>query len=105
MESLSHSQLTQKQRQFLRKQAHDLKPLVQIGKNGVSEQTVYTVDQALAAHELIKVKFNDFQDQKHELSEDLAQRTESALVAVIGNIAVLYRENPDPQERKLLLPL
>lgn len=97
--------LSQKQRQYLRKTAHDLKPVVQIGKNGVSEQTITSVDQVLATQELIKVKFNDFQDEKQELSEELAGRTGAALVAVIGNTAILYRESPDPERRNVILPV
>ncbi|KAB8145865.1 ribosome assembly RNA-binding protein YhbY [Chloroflexia bacterium SDU3-3] len=98
-------QLTQKQRQYLRKTAHNLKPIVQIGKNGITDQTIAAIDQVLITHELIKVKFNDVQDEKQELSESLADRTGSALVYVIGNTVILYRESPDPDLRSIILPI
>ncbi|MBC8161487.1 MAG: ribosome assembly RNA-binding protein YhbY [Roseiflexaceae bacterium] len=96
--------LTQKQRQYLRKLAHDLKPVVQIGKNGLSEQTVVSADQVLHTQELIKVKFHDFQDQKQEISEQLATRTKAVLVSIIGNTAILYRQSSDSERRTIEVP-
>jgi RNA-binding protein len=96
--------LSTSQRQFLRKIAHDLKPVVQIGKNGLSDKLFASVDEALDAHELIKVKFVDFQDRRRELAEELADRTGGALVALIGNIAIMYRQQPDREQRKIHLP-
>jgi RNA-binding protein len=97
-------ELTNTQKQFLRRSAHDLKPVVQVGKNGLAEQLYTALEQELAAHELIKVKFMDFRDEKRELSEALAERTGSLLIGVIGNIAILYRQQPDPDKRKIRLP-
>ncbi len=96
--------LTKTQREYLRKQAHDLKPIVQIGKNGLSDNLISSVDQALDAHELIKVKYQDFKDEKRELTDELAGATGAALIAIIGNVAILYREQPDPELRKVVLP-
>src|ERR1700752_3998283 len=56
--------LTNTQKQYLRRMAHELRPVVQIGKNGLTDQVHTTVDQELNAHELIKVKFVDFKDEK-----------------------------------------
>ena len=97
-------QITQKQRQFLRKSAHDLKPVVQIGKQGVGDATIMSVDQVLVTHELIKIKFNDFQAEKQQLAEEIAERTYSTLVSIIGNTAILYRQSPNPELRKVVLP-
>ncbi len=96
--------ITKIQRQFLRKQAHHLRPLVQVGKNGLSDELLSTVERELASHELIKVKFLDFQDQKHELAEEITSRTGGALIGLIGNVAILYREQPDPEKRQIRLP-
>ena len=49
-------ELTGKQRRFLRSQAHSLKPVVQVGRNGVSEALQGEVERALHDHELIKIK-------------------------------------------------
>jgi RNA-binding protein len=97
-------ELSNGQRQYLRRLAHDLRPLVQIGKQGLTEQALATIDRTLDAHELIKVKFLDFQDEKHELSETIATQLHTILIGVVGNIAILYREQPDPDKRKITIP-
>ncbi|HEX5692291.1 MAG TPA: ribosome assembly RNA-binding protein YhbY [Roseiflexaceae bacterium] len=96
--------LNQNQRAWLRSKAHHLQPVVQVGKNGLTEQVQYMVEQALDAHELIKIKFMDFRDQKRELSEQMADAAGGELITIIGNIAVVYRENANPDKRKLVLP-
>ena len=97
-------QLTNTQREYLRRLAHSLKPVVQIGKQGLTPPVHVAVDQALSARELIKIKFQDFRDQKQALAEKLASIAGGVLIGVIGNIAILYREQPDPAERKINLP-
>ena len=71
-----------------------LKPVVSVGKGGLSEALVASVEQALADHELIKVRFEMFKDQKKQLAPELAARTGSHLVQRVGNVAVLYRRRP-----------
>ena len=96
--------LTNTQRDYLRKQAHHLKPVVHVGKNGVSSAVIETVSRALDAHELIKVKLLDAQDEPKQLAEQGAAESHSALVHLIGNVATLYREQPDPEARTITLP-
>ncbi|MEN6373795.1 MAG: ribosome assembly RNA-binding protein YhbY [Smithella sp.] len=85
----------------LRSQAHHLKPVVMVGRNGVSEQLIASVDAALKDHELIKVKFLDFKEEKKEISEEIAAVTKSEVVGIIGNIAIFYRQHPQPEMRKI----
>ncbi len=85
----------------LRSQAHHLKPVVMVGRNGVSEQLIASVDAALKDHELIKVKFLDFKEEKKEISEEIANVTKSEVVGIIGNIAIFYRQHPQPEMRKI----
>lgn len=92
------------QRRYLRQQAHHLKPTVQIGKNGVTSMLIEAVDESLERHELIKVKFNEGQDDKRALAEQIAGETSSDLVQLIGNIFVLFRYQHDPSRRKVDLP-
>jgi RNA-binding protein len=98
------TQLTAAQRNYLRRLAHDLKPLVQIGKHGLTEQALSTVDRTLEAHELIKIKFLGGHEQKQELAHQIADQLNAALISVIGNIVTVYREQPDPDKRKVTLP-
>ena len=97
-------ELTKTQRQFLRKAAHDLKPVVHIGKNGLSENLFGSAEIALDAHELIKVKFQDLKDEKREVAQELADQTRAQLIYIIGNTAILYRQQADAEKRRINLP-
>ncbi len=92
------------QKKYLRAQAHHLKPLVIIGAKGVTGSLIVSVDSALQDHELIKVKFGEFKEAKKEISEEIAKASKSEIVGLIGNIAILYRQHPDPEKRKIKLP-
>ena len=96
--------LTTKQNAFLRSEAHHLNPVVMIGGAGLNEAIINKVDRELDAHELIKVKFLEYKEEKRELSSQMAEQTNAVLVTIIGNIAVLYRQQPDPERRKIHLP-
>jgi len=98
------TQLSQAQRQFLRRIAHDLKPIVHIGKNGLTDSLFSSTETALDAHELIKVKFNDLKDQKREIAQELAEQMRAELIYLIGNTAILYRQQADAEKRKIRLP-
>jgi RNA-binding protein len=97
------NELTGAQRRKLKSLAHELRPVVQIGKQGMSDQIIAATADALAAHELIKVKFLDYFDEQRALAEQLAHATASQLVFLIGHVAILYRRNPDPEQRKVHL--
>ena len=88
-------------RKYLRSQAHHLKPLVIIGRNGINQQVIGSVDLALKDHELIKVKFGEFKEAKKEMSGEIANATKSEVVGIIGNIAILYRQHPQTEKRKI----
>lgn len=92
-------ELTSKQRKVLEKAAHGLEPLVIVGQNGVTPSLTQMVDGQLKAHELIKVKFNEFKEERLSLAGQLAQDCRAVLVRVIGNIAILYRESDEPEKR------
>ncbi len=91
-------------KKYLRAQAHHLKPLVIIGAKGVTESLIASVDLALKDHELIKVKFGEFKEAKKEISQEIANATKSELVGLIGNIAIFYRQHPEPEKRKIRFP-
>jgi RNA-binding protein len=78
-----------------------LDPLVHVGKGGLTEALVASVDSALADHELIKVKFDARKEEKKTLAPELAARTGSHVVQRVGNVVVLYRAHPDPERRKI----
>jgi RNA-binding protein len=90
-------------RKYLRSLAHHLKPIVMIGRNGVNEQLIASVNIALNDHELIKVKFIEFKEAKKEIAAEIAAAVDSELVGIIGNIAIFYRQHPQPALRKIKL--
>ena len=59
------------------------------------------VAMELDAHELIKIKFNEFKDEKRELAEAVSKNSGASLVRIIGNVAVLYKPQPDTEKRKI----
>lgn len=71
--------------------AQRLEPMLKIGKAGLSEGFVQTVSQALDQHELVKIKFVEFKEQKKDLAPVLADKTASHLVMQVGNVIVLHR--------------
>ncbi len=91
-------------RTYLRGLAHHLKPVIFVGQNGITESFIQGVDQALEAHELIKVKFNSFKEQKRILAKEIETKSRSEMVGLIGNIAIFYRQHPDARKRKIQLP-
>ena len=98
------STLNSSQRKELRSLAHHLDPIVLIGAKGVTATVITSVDQALEAHELIKIKFNDFKDAKKELTEEIAESTSCEIAGIIGHVATLYRQHRDPKKRGIELP-
>ncbi|MDQ3364456.1 MAG: ribosome assembly RNA-binding protein YhbY [Myxococcota bacterium] len=95
--------LTGKQRRHLRALAHDLRPLVQIGKDGIDDGLVAAIDRALTDHELIKIKVGDAAGvDRHDAAADLATRTHSEIAQVLGHTVLLYR--PHPEEPTIVLP-
>jgi RNA-binding protein len=97
-------ELTSKQRAHLRALAHHLKPVVQIGKEGVTDASVRSAQEAFNTRELVKVKVQEAAPTPaREAAQELASRVDQAtLVAAIGRTAILYR--PDPEKPEIELP-
>ena len=95
--------LNVKQKRKLKSLAHHLKPVVYIGRNGITDTVIEAVDKALSAHELIKVKFIDFKDEKKNIIQNIAEKTDSAFISIIGNVAILFRQNGDIKKRRIVL--
>ena len=88
-------ELTSKRRAELKAQAHNLDPVAQIGKFGVTPEALKHIDKALADHKLVKVKFIGFRETRRKFSEEIAGATSSILIDIIGNVAILYREKQE----------
>ena len=96
--------MTSKQRAYLKGLAMKIDPILQRGKSGVTPEMTASVEEALAARELIKI--NVLQNclfDIHEMADMLAERTNSSVVQVIGRKIVLYRQGKD-DKKKIELP-
>ena len=91
--------MTSKQRAYLRKMSHELDPIFQIGKGGVTPELTKSVGEALEKRELVKLTIlkNCIEDVR-EVAETIAGRTSSEVVMVMGRRFVLYKlSTNDPQ--------
>lgn len=96
-------ELSEKQRRHLRGLAHPLSPVIRLGKEGLTDAVAKETTRALFDHELIKIKApGGDREARDALFVALAERTGSALVHRIGNVAVLYRPRPDL--KRILIP-
>jgi RNA-binding protein len=96
------SELTSKQRQYLRGLAHPLAPVVRVGKAGMTESVIAETKKALASHELIKVRVDvDESAERKAAAAKLAEATDSHLAGTVGKIAILYRERDEDPEIEL----
>src|SRR2546421_9466172 len=95
--------LSSRQTSQLRSLAQRLEPVLHLGKAGMTDGFLASVEQALDNHELIKIKFAAFKDTRKELSAEIAARTNSELVQIVGHVAVFYRAQPDPAKRRVKL--
>ena len=93
-------EINAKQRKFLEKNAQGLNALVQVGGAGVTENQIAQISRLLEEHELIKVKFNEFKDEKRELSNEITEKTDATFVRLIGNVLILYRPAKEANDRK-----
>lgn len=97
-------ELTPRQRAHLKSLAHHLKPVVFVGKEGITDQTVRSLEEAFNTRELLKVKILEAAPlAAREGAHALAERIEGAVaVQSIGRVGVLYR--PDPENPEIELP-
>ncbi|HEN9171781.1 TPA: ribosome assembly RNA-binding protein YhbY [Streptococcus agalactiae] len=94
--------LTSKQRAFLKSEAHSMKPIIQIGKNGLNDQIKTSVRNALDARELIKVTLLQNTDEEiHDVAEVLEDEIGCDTVLKIGRILILYKESARKENRKI----
>jgi RNA-binding protein len=96
--------LSSSERKYLRSQAHHLEPVVLIGKNGIKDGTIESINKVLQTRELIKIKFREFKDEKVALSKSLAELTHSEVVGIIGHTLILFRQNPDSEKQQIHFP-
>lgn len=75
----------------LKARAQHLEPIVKLGLAGVTDSFLRSLETALSQHQLVKMKFTAFKEEKHDLAPQIAEKTGSELIMQVGNVAVFYR--------------
>lgn len=85
-----------KKREFLRKRAHKLEPIVRIGKDGISENLIKSIFEAIESRELIKVKIlQNCEVEKSEIYSQLLEIKDFEVVGIIGRVIIIFKKNKD----------
>ena len=85
-----------KLRKALRAAGHHLSPVVQVGKEGVSEPVMAQLDAQLAAHELVKVRIgSESPEDRFEAAERLGAAAGAQVAQILGRTVLVYRRHPE----------
>ena len=94
--------MTGKQKRYLRSEAHHLKPIFQIGKDGLSEVWLDEVLKALDKRELLKV--NILQNslvEVEDVKEFIENNSDAQVIQTIGNVLVLFKKSDKAENQKI----
>ena len=94
--------ISSKQKQELKGLAHLIKPILIIGKDGLTDGVINSIKTGLDKKELIKIKFNSCKDEKLHIIENIKNLCKCNIISIIGNVAILYKQNLDIDKRKIL---
>lgn len=85
------------ERRALRARSHPLKPSVLLGQHGLTPAVIIAIDEALATHELIKIRLRGVErESREQVSNEIATQMNADVVNIIGQILILFRANPEP---------
>ena len=95
--------LTAQNRALLKSIATNLKDLVFIGKEGLTDNVIKQINDNLFAHELIKIKVQkSIVDEISELAKDIEQHCDAEIVCIIGSKILVYKYSTKPKIKHLL---
>lgn len=96
--------LNAKQKKRLRAIGHELKPVVTVAGNGLSDSVLGELNRALDDHELIKVRIIGDRQERSQVADGLAALESTNVVQLIGGVALVYRpaREPDPALSNIL---
>jgi RNA-binding protein len=89
--------LTNSEIRQLKAKAQHLEPVVRVGKGGLTATVLQSIELALAARELIKIRLDHDRDERDVLAGKIAEATGAALVMQVGKVAVFYRRTPNAE--------
>jgi RNA-binding protein len=94
--------LSNKQKQYLKGLAHSIKPIIQLGGNGLTEGVLAEIENALGHHELIKIKVpSDDREEKSLIMDAIIRETGAVKLQVIGHTLIMFKQSDD---KKIEIP-
>ncbi len=88
--------MNSRQREYLRKAAHDLEPMVRLGKEGFTDNQAQSILDVIESRELIKVKIlQNSRVEKEEVAKEIEEKTGCEVVGIIGKTIILFKENSE----------
>ena len=85
-----------KLRRTLRAAGHHLSPVVQVGKDGVTEAVLRQLDEQLLAHELVKVRIGtESPEDRFEAAERFGAEAGAQIAQILGRTVLVYRKHPE----------
>lgn len=90
--------LSSADRRTLKQAAHHLKPVVMIGRHGLTQAVVQETEVALQAHELIKIRIaDDVPEERKKMALALAEQLDACVVDYIGKLLIMWRKKEDKE--------
>lgn len=97
--------ITTKQRAYLRGLGNALDPVMQIGKDALSDNALTGLRLVLEARELVKIKVLKNCDlEPKEIAQELSEKLNVEIVQVIGNILIVYKKSTRKDVKHIELP-
>jgi RNA-binding protein len=91
-----------KQRALLKSLANNMNPLIQMGKNGITDQFLKQLDELLEDHELVKINvLNNSPEEARDIIDEILQATGAEFVQQLGNKLTIYRESKENKKIEL----
>ena len=88
--------MNSRQREYLRKAAHDLEPMVRLGKEGFTDNQAQSILDVIESRELIKVKIlQNSRVEKEEVAKEIEEKTGCEVVGINGKTIILFKENSE----------
>ena len=88
--------MNKKRKYQLKAEAHHLKPVILLGNQGLTDSVQQEIDNALSAHQLIKIKIPvSDKDERNKIIDEICNQQQSVHIDTVGHIAIIWRKNPD----------
>lgn len=106
IDHLKKNKLSSRQLRYLRGLGHHLRPLVMLGREGVTDNLIKAVNEVLKGHELVKIKIGKgCLSDRREAATVIAAKTDAEIVQVLGRTFLIFRPNPERlEDKRIQLP-